>query len=174
MSSQDLINYLELLATQSKQIRHNINEKKKFGYYENLSVTGQKQMAIRDFCLWIYKSVLVEKILDNGSEQYFARLTVQFEISKSISSQESILEITQAQIDGKEICRQFWRRILNDERMRKHIFSQGIVRLESNFDFEDIEGDYENLCGCAMKFTLKWQVPGIDDDYDETDDFITT
>lgn len=174
MNSHIILNYLELLATQSKQIRHNVDGKKKFGFYEDISITGQKQMAIREFCFWIYKSVLVEKINDNGREQYFARLPVQFEISKSISSQESILEITQAQIDGKLICQKLWRRLLNDERERKHIFSEGIVRLETNFDFEDIEGDFENLCGCSMKFVVKWQVDGIDEDYNETDDFILT
>lgn len=172
MTSQDVINYLEILATQSKAIRHNIDGKKKFGYYENIADAGQKKVAIREFCMWLYKSVLVEKVTDNGSEQYFARLPVQFEISKAISNKESFLEITQAQIDGKEICRKLWRRILHDERERQHIFSQGIVRIEANFDFEDIEGDFENLCGSSLRFTLKWQVPGIDDEYDLTDDFI--
>lgn len=176
MSSQEVITYLELLAKQSKQIRHFVEGKTKFGYYEDIAITGQKTMAIREYCLLVYKSILVEKITDNGKEQYFARLPVQFEISKSISNHEAYKEITQAQIEGKEICKKIWRRILSDERNCLGIFNLdiGFVRLEGSFDFEDIEGDYENMCGCSMKFTLKWQVEGIDDEYDITEDFITT
>ena len=98
MDSHIILNYLELLATQSKQIRHNVNGKKKFGFYEDISITGQKQMAIREFCFWIYKSVLVEKINDQGKAQ--GRSTqnkmVYFMGSPSLIGQTVPVKVTQA------------------------------------------------------------------------------
>lgn len=170
MKEQDLIDYLELIATQLKEIRHTLNGKKKFGYYEDLEI--KNQFSIRDFCLFAYKTVIQPKISDNGSEQYFTTLPVQFEVSKAIKNQESLNEVKQAQRDAYAILLKIWRRFLYDERNRNHIFSVGKVRFEGSFIFDDVEAGYENLCGKNLKFSLKWQIAGIDDEYDLTEDFV--
>lgn len=171
MTEQAVINYLELIATQSRAIRHTLDGKKKFGYYEDLE-TKINQFSIRDFCLFAYKTVIQPKVTDNGSEQYFITLPIQFEVSKAVLNQDSLTEIKQAQRDAYAILMKIWRRILYDERKRNHIFSVGKVRFDSQFMFDDVEAGYENLCGKNVKFTLKWQIEGIDDDYDLTADFI--
>lgn len=171
MTEQDVIDYLELIATQSKAIRHTIDGKKKFGYYEDLQ-TKINQYSIREFCLFAYKTVIQPRTSDNGSEQYFTTLPVQFEVSKSIHNQESLTEVKQAQRDAYAILLKIWRRILYDERNRNHIFSVGKVRFESPFTYDDVEAGYENLCGKNLKFSLKWQIEGIDDEYDLNADFI--
>ncbi len=171
MKEQDVIDYLELIATQIKEIRHTLDGKQKFGYYEDLE-TEINKFSIREFCLFAYKSIIQPKISDNGSEQYFTTLSVQFEVSKSIPNQESLTEVQQAQRDAYAILIKIWRRILFDERARNHIFSVGKVRFDAPFIFDDVEAGYENLCGKNIKFSLKWQVEGIDDEYDLTQDFV--
>jgi hypothetical protein len=171
MTEQDVIDYLELIATQIKDIRHTVDGKKKFGYYEDLE-TKINQFSIREFCLLAYKTVIQPRTSENGREQYFTTLPVQFEVSKAIPNQESFFEIKQAQRDAYAILLKIWRRILYDERSRKYIFSVGKVRLEGVFTYDDVEAGYENLCGKNLKFSLKWQIEGIDDDYDLNQDFV--
>lgn len=171
MTEQAVIEYLELIATQIKDIRHTLDGKNKFGYYEDLETKIDK-FSIREFCLFAYKTVIQPKTTDNGSEQYFTTLPVQFEVSKSIPNKQSLTEIKQAQRDAYAILLKIWRRILYDERKRNHIFSVGKVRFDSPFIYDDVEAGYENLCGKNLKFSLKWQIKGIDDDYDLNEDFV--
>lgn len=171
MNEDKLVEYLELIATQIREIRHTFDGKKKFGYYEDLD-TEINEFSIRDFCLFAYKSVIQPRTTDNGSEQYFTTLPVQFEISKSIPNQESLIEVKQAQRDAYAILLKIWKRFLYDERQRNHIFSVGRVYFDSPFTYDDVEAGYENLCGKTVKFTLKWQIEGIDEDYNLNTDFV--
>lgn len=171
MNKDQLIAYLELIATQIKEIRHNLNDKKKFGYYEDLGTSSMK-LSLKEFCFLPYKSIIEPRITDNGKEQYFVRLPVMFEISKAVSNKESAVEIKQAQQGAAIICTKIWRRMLFDERQRNHIFSVGRVKFDGGWNFQDVEAGFENLCGHNIRFNLVWQIDGIDDEYDINNDFV--
>ncbi|GAB3518568.1 hypothetical protein [Emticicia fontis] len=171
MSKEEVINYLELIATKHKSIRHNPDTAQKFGYFEDLDTEAMKKLKIRQFCMLPYQQVMQVRISDNGKEQYFANLVVHFEVSKAIPNAEDYKSIKQAQIDAYKICESIWRKMLHDERDMLHIFQRKQVRFDSAWSFNDVEGGYENMAGCDMKFTLKWQVAGIDDEYDISNDF---
>lgn len=172
MNKEDVIDYLELIATKHKLIRHNPDTAQKFGYYEDLNTESLKKMKLRDFCMLPYQQIMQIRINDNGSEQYFATMPIHFEISKAIPNQQDYKSIKQAQNDARKICVSIWRKILLDSRNRAHIFGMGPrVRFDGAFSFNDVEGGYENMAGSDLRLTLKWQVPGIDDAHDTTQDF---